>query len=141
MIQQVLIAQIESDATLLAAFGRRIYPVVLPNRVQFPAIVYYVPTMPISHTMQGAGTIDQATVHLIVYADTYLEAWAAANVLRAALDGQAGTWGDTKIGACLLDDMGKNRCQVEVKVKTGNDNLVNLSQGGEMLQAAPGLLM
>ena len=106
MIQQVLIAQIESDATLLAAFGRRIYPVVLPNRVQFPAIVYYVPTMPISHTMQGAGTIDQATVHLIVYADTYLEAWAAANVLRAALDGQAGTWGDTAGVVCLLDDMG-----------------------------------
>jgi Protein of unknown function (DUF3168) len=100
-------AKLTATAGVTALVSTRIYPVLMPDKLDYPAIVYSVSNRPLDANMKDRGPYhDQATVTFNFWADvkygqdgyTSLDAIDAA--VRAALDFVTATAGGVTCETC-----------------------------------------
>lgn len=96
--------------------GERVYPLTLPQGVTLPALTYQLVSETPSpthqwqqeHPLYDGRRYEEARVQFNAYGQTFDEAEAVANELKAAITGYRGLWGDVQIESVLpalaLDD-------------------------------------
>jgi len=80
-----LYTEISADAALAALVGTRIYPNDTPPDVETPFIVYYEFATPREQSMDCSIQVSKPRIQYSIYADTYTDALAVGDALRAAL--------------------------------------------------------
>lgn len=101
-IQEAILARLDADEDVTAAYGHRFFPVIVPDNAPLPALAYRL-AKTYAHTYGNAGTVDSVRLTLTTWAKDYAEAHAAAETIRAALDGVSGTLSAIVVGAILLE--------------------------------------
>jgi hypothetical protein len=86
VIEEALVTRLLADATVAAAVGTRIYPLVAPQGAAMPHIVYQRISGPRVHTHQGSD-LAHPRFQFACNAATYAAAKALANAVREELDG------------------------------------------------------
>lgn len=81
-----------------------VHPLRLPHTPLLPAITYRVIDTVPSPSHGGPSGLLTPRIQLDCYADTHEAAVALGAAVRGHLDGFVGTWGDTIIRPCLLED-------------------------------------
>jgi hypothetical protein len=90
MIEAGLFNRIKTQVT---AVGNRVYPKVLPQNVQTPAITYELITDPRGNTHQGPDGTVEALYQVTVWAKSYMEAKTISLSIKNALQGFSGAMG------------------------------------------------
>ncbi len=84
--------------------GSRIYPLALPQRPTFPAVVYQRITEPGDYTLSGDTNWRFIRLQLTWYDDDYDDLRDLVDSANALLSGYTGTVGSfAKIQSCMLD--------------------------------------
>lgn len=87
MIESTLYSRLTSYSGLTALVSTRIYPLVAPQGVIYPAVVYQrISTMAREVAMGSDPGIVRARVQVTAWADTYTSAKAIADKIRLALE-------------------------------------------------------
>lgn len=94
----------------------RLYPLHLPQNAELPAHVFQIVSddpvtthdLAQEHPLYTGARYEQTRVQFSTWANTYDDADAASNELRAAITGARGIWGDVSVESVLpqisLDD-------------------------------------
>lgn len=82
----------------------RITPDTLPKNQPLPAIVYSVISNIPAHHLGGRSEIAFARVQLDVYASTRDAANELGELIRLAVDGQSGAWGNHYVRTCHMEN-------------------------------------
>lgn len=106
-------AKLSADAGVTALIGSgsdiRLYPVYLPQKAAYPAVVYTVGNAPNSNSKTDASTHDRAKVTFHIWADAaqgqngYQSVEDIDAAIRAALDYVEGTAGGVTVDICHYD--------------------------------------
>lgn len=93
-LTEAVYSRLTTEPASAALLGTRIYPLILPQRCQFPAVAYT--RMPQDEQWSADGPTGYTTVRvqLDCYAVTYDGVRALADTVRAALNG----WRDLALG-------------------------------------------
>ena len=102
-IEQGLYAHLSSHAGLTALVGDRIYPLVLPQKVALPAVVYQRISLWQTYTHNGASLARPRFQNTCV-GRTYAEAHDVAAQVRDALSGYRGMMGSVAVEAAFIDN-------------------------------------
>lgn len=73
-------------AALSGLANGRVYPLVAPEKVTFPCIVYSRISSTPENTLDGGATIDLVRIQVDTYANTYSAAKVLAGSVRSALE-------------------------------------------------------
>ena len=92
-LETALTAEIQADAGLGALVGDRIYPLLVPQDVDLPAVAYQVISTDGTHTHNGTTPLVRATVQLALIGTTYQQAKAVRAAAKALLDNFKGLMG------------------------------------------------
>lgn len=104
------------DSTLtIAVGGERIYPVVLPQGVTAPSIVYNRISGLGDHTIQAPTGLAQVRMQIDAYAQTQNDADTLSRLIKERLDGYAGLMGDVTVQGVFYDTM-RDDYQDDVKL-------------------------
>ena len=87
-----------------AIAGDRIYPLVMPESVDFPAVAYTVTGTNRHSSHDEIGGLTEATVRVDCLAETYASAKALASATRVALGGYTGTSAVQVLGSFVTDE-------------------------------------
>ena len=93
---------LEAVPAIATAVGTRIYPVVLPQGSALPAITYSLASAERFPTHNGPSGCPATRYQITYWAETHAAAIAGSVLVRKALDGVIGAWGDTTVGQCDL---------------------------------------
>lgn len=85
------------NANVVATFGTRIYPVVVPIDSDFPALTYQVTNHQETNTHEVANKFDRIGIRVSVYADSYTTAETYAGYVYTALSRYKGTQSTEKV--------------------------------------------
>lgn len=91
-IEAALYAELAADSSVSALVSSRIYPVLIPQDVDMPAIAYQRISGPRDYSHQGAGLVS-ARFQITCQATSYSGAKSLAAAVRDALSGFSGTMG------------------------------------------------
>lgn len=80
-----LYSSLHADASLTALVGARLYPNEAPPDVAVPFVIYYEFATPREQLMSNAVGVSKPRIQYSVYADTYTDALAVTDALRAAV--------------------------------------------------------
>lgn len=94
---QAIYEIIRANATALASFGTRIYPMTIPDEPALPAIVYQLDGIEPTFTQTQTEQWDTCSVTLTVYADTYTLCETYADQLRTAISRYRGSAGSETV--------------------------------------------
>jgi len=83
--QSDLYGYLTANAGLTALVGTRLYPNEAPNDPVVPFIVYYEFATPREQLMSNAVGVSKPRIQYSTYADTYADALAVTDALRAAV--------------------------------------------------------
>ena len=97
IIGDAIYSILSGDSTLSGLVGTKIYPVKAPQRVTFPYIVYSLSSTDPTDQKDGVSPVDDNTLEVDCYADSYRTAHTIALSIRAALDDYSGTVQGVKI--------------------------------------------
>lgn len=111
-LEEGLYSRLSSTAALTALVGKRIYPVVLPPNVVYPAVTYQRISGPRVHTMGNDPGLAYPRFQISCWhrdisdpQKGYGQVKAVAEQVRLALQNQKNTtWGSVTIQAVLFDD-------------------------------------
>lgn len=78
--------KILSESQLFEAVEGKIYPVIIPQGISFPAVTYQVVSNNPNETKSLGSTVDQARIEIKVFADKLDEVNNLANKLREDID-------------------------------------------------------
>ena len=101
-MEEGLYAHLAADSGVAALVSTRIYPLVVPQDVDLPAIAYQRISGPRDHVHEGASGLVVARMQVTCHAWSYSGAKALAEAVRAATDGFSGTMGEVSVDAALL---------------------------------------
>ena len=97
-LQSDLYTYLRGLTTITDQVAARIYPHNAPTSAAFPYITYARISSTHEHHMTAAAGLSSQVIQFDVFASTIAEAEAAADALRAAMDGfQGGTMGSTAV--------------------------------------------
>ena len=102
-IEAELVKFLKADEAVKALVADRVYPVMAPEDVDAPYIVYRRMGTARAETMAGAGTPDPR-FRLKCWANDYEQAIQLADAVRARMDGKPGDWGDIHVQRVKLED-------------------------------------
>ena len=95
---------LETNATIAAQIGGRVYPLVAPQEVARPyAVVEFLDGQP-EYSATGEAGVSTASVTIDVYADKYVTAVAAKEATRQKLSGKSATVGSTPIRFAFVEE-------------------------------------
>lgn len=98
LLRQAIIGHLKASSGVRAVLGGRIYPLTLPSNLDaYPAAVVLRVDAIRSHTKLGPTGLAEARVQCSVWSPRLLDAVAAADAIRAALDGYRGVMGGVTI--------------------------------------------
>ncbi len=117
-IEEAVVAKILSDATLTAILGaspaQRLYPLLIPQDVDLPAIAYQKIDSPKTSSHSGRSDLARSRVQLMCAANDYTGAKALAKAVVACWWGFKGTVAGVRIDGTLIDDDGDESAQAGV---------------------------
>lgn len=90
-VNEALYELLTANAGVAALVGDRVYPVKMPQKAAFPAIVYAKSGGARSHSNDGSSGFNRAVFALDCWAASLAQASAVANAVRLAVDGYRGT--------------------------------------------------
>ena len=90
-VGKTVYAMLAADATLTALVSTKIYPVIAPQNVASPFVVYSIASAIPTNTKDRISEVDTMRVQIDCYARTYSQVEAIASAARLAIDGQTGT--------------------------------------------------
>ncbi len=102
-IETGLYTELSGNAGVSALVGTRIYPQKLAQDATLPALVYSVISDPRELTLDGPSDFIRARVQVDAWADTYLEAIALSDAVRAAINGENNSLGAQAVQFVYLD--------------------------------------
>jgi hypothetical protein len=88
--EQAVFAVLAANAAVAAIVADRVYPTVLPQSAEVPAIVYTRVSADHTHTLGGASSLASGRVQVNCWADSYAEAAELARAVRLAVQGYRG---------------------------------------------------
>lgn len=103
-IEEGLYELLTMDTAVAALVGTRIYPLLVPQDADLPAMAYQRISGPRDHTHSGASGLAMARMQLTYLASSYAAVKALAEAVRAALDGLRGSMGEVTVGSCMLEN-------------------------------------
>jgi len=100
-IAEAIVAHLVADLNVTALVGTRIYPKLLPQAPAYPSIVLHLISGGTDHTHDGPDGIAEIRYQIDCLGTTLQSATAAAEAVRAALDGYQGMMAGS--GGVLVD--------------------------------------
>lgn len=94
MIEVGIVQHLLADPDVASLCGTRIYPLLLPETVSFPAATYQTISTVSDYTFDGASGFTQARIQIDVWATRYLDAKSLSEAIRSVLDAFDGTLPD-----------------------------------------------
>jgi len=91
MIEQRIVSMLAADATIAAAVGQRISPVVLRQETALPSLVYRRLAADPEYTLAGRAGWRTVTLQIACWALEYADARALAEAVRELLDAYSET--------------------------------------------------
>ncbi len=107
VIEEALVAHLLANAGVIAYVGNRIYPLVIPEGVELPAIAYQRISTPRESTHSGPSGLASPRFQFSCVSGKYSEANGLVNAVRRALDGYKGTMGGVNginVGAVFVEN-------------------------------------
>jgi len=107
IIEEVLYAYLTNCAGLTALVGDRIYPIILPQKISFPAVTYQRISGIREYSQSGPSGLAHPRFQFSCWAKKYQEAKAIAEQVRLALDGYKGMMGGpdgVRVDAVYIED-------------------------------------
>lgn len=101
-LEDTIYRMVTTAAGFQALAGDRLYPVDFPQAPVYPAALYMVPSRAHYMHMDGVTQLARARIQADAFAETYDEAVALADVIRAALNGFRGV-----VDVPVTDDTGQ----------------------------------
>lgn len=102
MIEQGIEQRLAADSTIAGLVGTRIYPLVLPEACQYPAITYQLISAVEIYTNDGPLGEVRARIQIDTWAKRYSQAKTVDQAVRASLNGFTGTLPDGTL-VCELE--------------------------------------
>lgn len=96
MIEQGIYSLLANDATIKSLVANRIYPVLLPTNVAYPAISYQDISASSGATMDGSGE-RMKRIQFSIWSKAYADGKAVQAAIRNLLDGYSGTLSDGSV--------------------------------------------
>lgn len=93
-VEEALYTHLTDDAGVAALVSARVYPLVAPQDVARPYLVYQRISTPRVRSHSGPSGLAHPRFQITAVASTYGSARSLANAVRAALDGYSGAMGD-----------------------------------------------
>lgn len=90
---------ITSDSTINNIINNKLYPIIIPENVENPVVVYERTG---NKDYNKDSSLPTATIELTILADSYAESLNIASAIDNLLDGYSGTVNDTLIRNCRL---------------------------------------
>lgn len=119
---------LENSTIAAVVGGERVYPVVLPQGVTDPSIVYNLITETNDHHMQGASGLVMIRMQIDAYAQTHDAAAELALLIKEALDGYSGLMGSVTVQG-VFADTARTDYQDDVKLhRVSRDYLIHYSE-------------
>lgn len=106
-LRAALYARLLDSAALAAVVGDRVFHARIPQRKDFPAVVFTTPSRSYGHNLGGGDGTSTANVQVDCWAATAVAAEEAAEAVRLAFQGFRGRVGSVEFTACLVDDVGE----------------------------------
>jgi hypothetical protein len=100
-IRGAIFGRLSAWPALVDLVGSRVWPNVLPEDPDFPAVVYQRISTARVHTHDSAGGLATTRIQFTCYGTSGDQAEEVADQVRAALDGLRGTFSGTRIDAAL----------------------------------------
>ncbi len=99
-IGNYIAAAVKASSAMNTLIAGRIYPVIIPQNVSYPAITYSVSNSPADTGHETAATQDRASVQFNIWATTYASCLAIDTALRTLLDNVSATAGGVVVTGC-----------------------------------------
>ena len=91
MIGKLIYSRLSTDGYITAYIGTKIYPDITPQNVQYPFVVYTITnSLPVDYK-DGQSNLEEITLQLDVYTQSYDDTQDLANLIRNRLDRFTGT--------------------------------------------------
>lgn len=103
-IDNALYALITDDESCAAQIGTRVYPLVIPQNAELPAVCYQTITTQRQYTHDGPSLTPSARMQITIKAASYGDAVVVANLIRNLLEGYKGTVSEVQIAGVFLDN-------------------------------------
>lgn len=103
-IEAGIYAHLIGNAGVAALVATRIYPLLVPQDAELPAMAYQRISGPRDHAHDGPSGLAMARMQLTFVAASYDGAKTLSEAVRAAMDGFSGTMGEVTVDACLLEN-------------------------------------
>jgi len=97
-IEEALVSHIKANGI------SRIYPLVLPQKVIYPAVTYQKIAGTFEHSMGGDTGFAYPDYQFVCYAKTYTEVKETAKILRLLLQNLSAVIGEINIQAVLIEN-------------------------------------
>lgn len=107
IIEEALLYHLEHDAGVLALVGSRVYPLIIPQDVDLPAIAYQRIDGPRVRSQSGPSHLAHPRIQITCQASMYSSAKALAGAVRASLDGYRGLMGGAggvQVYGCFVEN-------------------------------------
>jgi hypothetical protein len=86
-IENIVYSILSTDATVSAAFGTRIYPVIVPFDSVLPAIAYRISGVEPYETQSSASNMTKYSIQISVFSLTYSGLYALSTAVESAMIG------------------------------------------------------
>lgn len=104
MIRKMIYALLNDTPAITAQVGTRIYPLIVPEDVQKPALAYQVISESRDYIMAGQDAVTTSRVQITIVAENVAQMDTAAQTLRNALSGYSGTISNKKVYLIALEN-------------------------------------
>tara|TARA_R110000782_G_scaffold235443_1_gene321468 strand:+ start:45 stop:431 length:387 start_codon:yes stop_codon:yes gene_type:complete len=123
MIAKAIYGILSNDADVISYVSTRIYPNVIPENVDFPAISFYISSSNPDNQKVDASSLNTCTVQVKCVHDDYLLNTELADYVRIALDKLKGTHYTIEIQTTFFngtDDLYDSTAQKHMKILNFN---------------------
>lgn len=105
-IETALYAIIIGDATVYSLIETRVYPNIIPQGADMPAVTYQQISGVRDHAFSGPNGLVSARFQINCWSDSYSEARQLSEAVRKLLDGYSGTVNTREIQSIMLENEG-----------------------------------
>jgi hypothetical protein len=104
MILKIIYALLTNTPAISAQVGTRIYPLVVPEDVQKPALAYQVISESRDYLMSGQDAVTESRVQITIVAESVSQMDTVAEALRSELSGYSGMVQSEKVYLITLEN-------------------------------------
>lgn len=103
-IEEAVVSRMQGYASLTALIGTRLFPLIVPQDADLPAIAYQKISSPKTISHGGDSHLAQSRIQFTIQADTYSDAKSVSGQLRACWAGYRATVAGVRIDGALVQD-------------------------------------